>query len=274
MSTNLIRTANLSSDAEGGWNPATFYGHHVVLAPMFAIHLAAQVQASRGEAHGGQRWEWIKPTVALEAAPTIWSMTGRWNARRPVTMTNADLEASIERDVPALARLLNRHGVRCLRDVALAKPTQYRSLTRSIHAAVLRVSQLRKTTQIEPVLGSKVLHHYFPSVVPVFDTRFIRHDVMRSEPYRASIDSWRGRVLFRTAAEAGGQSMLDFHHYFTFCAWQIGEASESAIHATRTKFAKAMAPIAPSAMVKDCESMLWRLDAKIAEYCAVNALKK
>lgn len=268
MSANIIKSANVV----GEWDPATFTGHHVVLAPIFALHAAAGIRRSNGTRGAAFRWEWDSVARTLEALEVIWNMTGRWNARRAVTIRPAPFRKRVLEEVPQVAKALNRAGVACLRDIVELEPRDYNRVTGRIHSAVHRISALRRTKQTEPVLGSKVLHHYFPSVVPVFDTRFIRNSVMRSDPYRSSFDSWKSWLIHEAPAGAGGQSMLDFHRYSTFCAWQIGTASKTALEAARTRFAKAMAHVAPGMMAKDRDSLLWRLDAKIAEYCAVNAV--
>ena len=215
-------------------------------------------------------WEWARKETTLEALEVIWNMTGRWNARRPVTVPRKAFDKCVGEVVPDLAAYLNRQGITCLRDLAELESRPYRAVIARIHRAVERISALRETQHVEPVLGSKVLHHYFPSIVPVFDTRFIRNGVMRTSAYRDSLDvcaEWR---TFSTTDAAGGPSMFDFHGYFAFCAWQIGTASMSALTTTRTQFGRDFRRSAPVSMAANCSSVLWHMDAKIAEYCAVN----
>jgi hypothetical protein len=198
-------------------------------------------------------------------------MTGRWNARRSVTMDRHEFDERVVEVVPSLAEHFNGAGVTCLRDLEGLSERSYRSMTDRIHRAVERISSLRRTKQVEPVLGSKVLHHYFPSIVPVFDTRFIRSSVMRMPAFRDAYDDWREWRIFPEDGYAGGTSMLDFHKYFAFCAWQVGTAAVGSLHRTRARFARGLRHIAPTSMVLDHGSLLWRMDAKIAEYCAVNS---
>lgn len=270
MTWNIIHPSNIGGTWDGAWDPATFWGHHVVLAPMLAIHEGARIHRLRDAECDRFTWEWARTATTREALEVIWNMTGRWNARRPVTVARKLLDRSIATEVPQLAEYLNRNEIRSLLDVAQLEPARYQSALTHIHGAVNRISALRKTTHIEPVLGSKVLHHYFPSVVPVFDTRYIRNGVMKGSTYRDSFKSWEERRIFATADEAGGPSMLDYHDYLAFCAWQLGTARPRALAVTRARFGTAFKTFAPFSVVADRESILWRLDAKIVEYCAVN----
>jgi hypothetical protein len=266
MSKNLIRPGNVT----GKWDPATFWGHHVVLVPMFAIHEAAKINRLRGTIDNVFHWEWAGKAPTLEALEVMWNMTGRWNARRPVTLPRKSFDQCIGEVVPRLADYLNRKEITCLRDLARFDTRSYRAAVVRIHRAVERISALRSNRYVEPVLGSKVLHHYFPSIVPVFDTRFIRNGVMRTSAYRDSLEECGEWRAFSNAQSAGGPSMFDFHGYFAFCAWQVGTAPSSALASTRARFGHAFQQSAPRSMVANRSSVLWRMDAKIAEYCAVN----
>jgi len=265
-SQNLIRPSNLA----GAWDPSTFWGHHVVLAPIFAIHEGARIQRLRRNFDTAFYWEWSRRAATIEALGVIWNMTGRWNARRPVTCSRPAFDKCVGDIVPSLADFFNCRNIAHLADIAQLEEPLYSRVVRRIHWAVASISALRHTRHVEPVLGSKVLHHYFPSIVPVFDTRFIRNGVMRDAPYRESFDGWGEWRVFADEHSAGGPSMLDFHHYFGFCAWQIGTATPKTLGKTRTQFARAFQVSAPTSMVSRRGSVLWCLDAKIAEYCAVN----
>lgn len=266
MAKNLIGQRNLT----GAWDPATFWGHHVVLAPVFGIHEAAKINRLRGTVDNAFNWEWASKATTHEALEVIWNMTGRWNARRPVTLPRKAFDKCVGEVVPRLAAYLNREEITCIRDLARRETRPYRAAVARIHRAVERISALRQTQCVEPVLGSKVLHHYFPSIVPVFDTRFIRNGVMRTSAYRDSLDECAEWRVFSNANAAGGPSMFDFHGYFAFCAWQIGTAPPSILATTRVRFGRAFRQSAPVSMAANPSSILWRMDAKIAEYCAVN----
>ncbi len=266
MPKNLIRPSNLI----GSWDPVTFWGHHVVLAPIFAIHESAKIRRLRGTVDNSFNWEWADKATTLEALEVIWNMTGRWNARRPVSLPREAFDKCVGDIIPRLAAYLNRKEITCLGDLGQLDTRSYRAAVVRIHRAVERISALRQNQHVEPVLGSKVLHHYFPSVVPVFDTRFIRNGVMRTSAYRDSLEECADWYAFSNAESAGGPSMFDFHRYFAFCAWQIGTAPLSALATTRAQFGRAFRQSATVSMGANPSSVLWRMDAKIAEYCAVN----
>lgn len=266
MPKNLIRPSNLI----GVWDPATFWGHHVVLVPVFAIHEAAKINRLRGRVDNAFHWEWASKATTLEALEVMWNMTGRWNARRPVTLPREAFDHCVGEVVPGLAAYFNQKEITCLRDLAQLETRSYRAVVARIHQAVEHISALRSNRYVEPVLGSKVLHHYFPSIVPVFDTRFIRNEVMRTSAYRDSLEECSDWHIFSNAEAAGGPSMFDFHGYFAFCAWQIGTTPKSVLATTRARFGRAFRQSAPVSMAANRSSFLWRMDAKIAEYCAVN----
>ena len=52
MTRNIIHASNIGGTWDGAWDPATFWGHHVVLAPMFAIHEGARIHRLRDIALG------------------------------------------------------------------------------------------------------------------------------------------------------------------------------------------------------------------------------
>jgi hypothetical protein len=56
----------------------------------------------------------------------------------------------------------------------------------ALQTAVHGLSELRPT-EIEPVFGSKVLHHFFPGVVPVYDRQYIRLRVLRLPEFLAFV---------------------------------------------------------------------------------------
>jgi hypothetical protein len=148
MQRNLITPANVV----GSWDPATFHGHHIVLAPLLAIHAAAKLRRLDGRVDDTFHWEWAREARAREPLEVIWNMTGRWNARRSVTMDRHEFDKRVMEEVPSLAEYLNGTEVTCLRDLAGLSERSYRSTTDRIHRAVERISSLRRTKQVEPVL--------------------------------------------------------------------------------------------------------------------------
>ncbi len=100
------------------WAPGEAWGHAVVLAPLLAIHEAQHLRRTSGEVHSSRRghaWEWVDRRSVEEALPVLWHMTGRWKARRVVSVRRATFEEGVAHAIPRLAKKLNQLEVTCLR---------------------------------------------------------------------------------------------------------------------------------------------------------------
>lgn len=247
------------------WKPGEQWGHAIVLGPLLAVHEAHRVRRDMAPSE----WAWMDAGVVAEGLEIIWNMTGRWKARRVVTVKRSRFDAQVKSVVPRVARALNRHGVTCLRDLAHLDTATYRRVVRVLHQAVAVVSSLRPTRRVEPVLGSKVLHHFFPSLVPVFDTAYIRRGVMRTTAYRSMVAKDHRWLVHQDEDSAGGRGLLQFHRYFAFCASEMATIDRRALTTLRHRFGRGFAALAPHALWERSDSLLWKLDAKIAEYCAL-----
>jgi hypothetical protein len=234
------------------------------LAPFFAVHTAYQLRRGTGDP-----WPWDRPAVA-ECVGAAWNMTGRWQARRVVTLSRDKFDEAVLDAVPRLAKALNTAGVSCLRDLGQLSSNKYRRVVQATQRAVEDLSRLRRTAEVEPVFGSKVLHHFFPSVVPVYDRQYIRFGVLRlpafSEFVEADTEGW---LLWSRPDDVGGARMLEFHHYFAFCAAEVDAVTPEVLAAVREQFGESFADLAPRRMATDDAGLVWRLDAKLAEYCLV-----
>lgn len=259
---NVLTSANLSRY----WVPEQAWGHALVLGPMLALHEALRLKRLEGYQAAPFKWEWSERRAIDETLAVIWNMTGRWKARRAVTVQRESFDTVTSNVVPRLSSFLNKEGVVSLWDLAQADDQKYSRVVARLHHAVMHISRVRTTVQTEPVLGSKVLHHFFPSIIPVFDTALVRNGVMRTRAFQALLVASHDWLIYRTADEASGHSMLDFHRYFAVCA-QFGSRSDALVQKLRSQLGKGFAHIAPQRMVYDDQSLLWRLDAKIAEYC-------
>jgi hypothetical protein len=257
---SIITLSNLTAH----WTPSADSDHAMSLAPFFAVHAAYHVRHRTDKP-----WPWRRSAVA-ECLGAAWNMTGRWQARRVVTVARDKFDAAVLEVVPRLARALNGVGVSCLRDLGKLSPASYRRAVLSVQGAVGELSRLRSTAEVEPVFGSKVLHHFFPSVVPVYDRQYIRLAVLRlpsfSEFVQADADGW---LLFSPADKESGVRMLEYHRYFAFCAAKVDHASTATLAVVRQQFGEGFADLAPKRMVDDKTALIWRLDAKLAEYCLV-----
>jgi hypothetical protein len=258
------------------WRPEGAWGHTTALAVPFAVHAACREYRTGGERESGPfLWEWTDRRATEEALSAIWRMTGRWQARRAITMTRKRFDARVLDVVPRMAARLNTMEVRSLGDLGSMGGPRYRRAMVVIHDAVAAISALRGTQVVEPVLGSKVLHHYFPSVVPVFDTALVRHGIMRTSAFRrfVRVDE-EGWLLHHDAREAGGSAMLEYHRYIAFAAAEIARAPSFVLRRLRARFGRAFRRLAPTAAVDDVRGVLWHLDAKLAEYCLLGEAVK
>jgi hypothetical protein len=256
------------------WIPKQAWVHGMVLGPMLSLHDALRLKRLKGGSVPGFRWEWTDCPGVEKTLAVIWSMTGCWKARRAVTVRREEFEEVTAEVVPRLSRFLNRQGICSLWDLADTDTRTYARVVSTVHEAVACISRVRPTRETEPVFGSKVLHHFFPSVVPVFDTALIRNGVMRTVPFREFVKGDNEWITYGSVSDAGGGAMLEFHHYFAMCAQLGGSNHPSIVKNLRKRLGNGFRSIAPVRMVDDKKSLLWRLDAKVAEYCLTGQAHK
>ena len=67
--------------------------------------------------------------------------------------------------------------------------------------------------------------------------------------------------------------MLEFHQYFALCAY-IGSRPAKDLNRVRYRFGMGLRKVAPVGMDENPQSLLWFLDAKIAEYCLLGQAAK
>lgn len=270
MTINVLSARNLTRY----WVPKLAWGHAMVLGPMLALHDAVRLWRLEGANEPGFRWEWTESTGVEKTLAVIWSMTGSWKARRAVTVQREKFEEVTTDVVPRLSRCFNRNKVRSLWDLVNKDMRTYGRIVSNIQEAVAQLSRIRGTREPEPVFGSKVLHHFFPSVVPVFDTALIRNGVLRTAWMRQFAKSDSEWIIYRSAEDAGGGPMLEFHRYLAMCA-QLGDGKDTIVIETlRRRMGNGFRSVAPARMVVDQDSILWRLDAKVTEYCLIGQAYK
>ena len=239
------------------------------LAPFFAVH------AKHAHDFDGGVWFWDSGRAVEETSASVWDMLAKWQALRAVKVDRRRFEGGIVAPVQRLSRLLDREGLCSLHDVADLDVRDRRRVLREIHAAVMDVSALKPTKAAEPMFGSKVLHHYFPSVVPVFDTAMVRRGVLRLHAFRAfAANGGREWHAFDDATEAGGSAAFEFDQYMAFCLAQLHGASSKALDGTRSAFAKDVRHFVPTGLWEDQESFVHALDAKVAEFCLLGQAKR
>ncbi|MBI3271460.1 MAG: hypothetical protein HYZ53_20890 [Planctomycetes bacterium] len=212
-------------------------------------------------------WPWTDARAVRSCVDAAWDMLGRWQARRGVVVNLVNFRRAAPLPIMALAATLNRRRVTCMADLLALPPEPYAEVVTAIHQAVYCISLIKPTKIVQPVFGSKVLHHFFPSVVPVFDAAKVAHGVMRLPDF-ALFRHHGGQpwVLWQNEAEARGPRMLEFHLYFAFCVAQIDAAGPARLASVRRRLGRAWRPFAPPALARNKNSLLWKLDAKAAEF--------
>lgn len=220
-------------------------------------------------AHPERRpWHWVDATAVEACLDAAWDMLGKWQARRAVQVDQSAFVRLVPAPIQRLASVLNRHEVDCLRTLSEHEGMVREAVSRAVFRTVEEISRIKPTKVLAPMFGSKVAHHYFPSIVPVFDDAKIRKMLMCSSTWdRTMQDS--ARVWRRHVDRAGpcDPAMVDFQQYFAFCATQIEEAPGQQLWAAREALSTRCGRFAPPMLRTDQKSLLWRLDAKIAEFC-------
>lgn len=238
------------------------------LGPFLVAH--AQ-HAQRSDA----RWPWTRRAAVEPLLDEAWAMLGRWQARRAVAVKRSRFDREAVAPIQRLARVLNEHEVGDLHELAIRRDASVRAVSRAVLDAVESVSRIKPTSALKPMFGSKVLHHYFPSVVPVFDDAVIRKRLMPSRDFRAFEDLPDERWATHVRGSRGCEGELDeYARYFTYLVARVGGLSSRSLRRVRVAFGEAIRTPLPPEVVKAKGGLLWRLDAKVAEFCACGAARR
>ncbi|MBI3269015.1 MAG: hypothetical protein HYZ53_08330 [Planctomycetes bacterium] len=233
------------------------------LQPFLAFHKCPL----HGRPHLGP-WPWTDAQAVRRCLDAAWDMLGKWQARRGVIVDPAAFRRAAPGPILALAAVLNSRRISCMTDLVKLPPEGRPPIVRAIHQAVVAVSAIKPTKVVQPVFGSKVLHHFFPSVVPVFDTAKVRDGVLRLPDFVAFLRTdnctW---LLWHDEIAAQGPRMLEFHRYFAFCLAQLHATPARRLASIRGKLARAWQAACPPPLAENKNSVLWKLDAKAAEFC-------
>lgn len=244
----------LSLEAYGAW-----------FAPYFAVSAKyAMRSAVDGNVAWDGDWTWTNEDAVGECLASTWDMLGAWNARRGAEVSRRSFEQNTPAAVRRLALCFNRHEVRSMHDLGQLEARAYEKVMGELVEAVLTLSSAKKTAAVEPMFGSKIAHHYFPSIVPVFDTAMVRNGVLRTSAY-AAFEEGDGEGWVPATVASDGK---EFAGYIGFLAAQVAEADKDDLAKVREAFGDAISPCAPMAMITSRRSVIWRLDAKLAEACA------
>lgn len=215
------------------------------------------------------QWVWDNPGAAESCLDAVWSMTGKWRARRGARtpISRKLFDKVVTRQVRELADVLNAFDVNSLHAFKDLDPADIRKVVGHVLTAVIKVSKVKKNKVLNPMFGSKVLHHYFPGIVPIYDTAYLRNKALRKALFtqfasEGGDGGWL-KLLPRRRRDLGN-NVKSFELYLMWCAAQLAEAPDTRIAAARRTFVRASG-ISTTGIAKS--SPLWHLDARIAEIC-------
>jgi hypothetical protein len=225
--------------------------HCRYLLPFLAIHEAAR---SKSE-DKNKIWFWDEDNAIEKCIKILDCLLGEWGAKRPSgkdkTKKNKRIESenfinTIKPYVKKLTRIFNEYNIISLKDIANLKSEDRDEIRRTIINYVSKISEVKVKKgrgSVSATLGSKTLHHFFPSVIPVYDNRMIN----------------------RTAKQKS------YDKYLNNCIEEVKRSRS--LKQVRRKIAKdyIRTELIPYNLIKNKRSILYRLDAKLAEYCLVGA---
>lgn len=213
-------------------------------------------------------WAWLNTRVVDRAFESIWQLTGEWQARRGARLSSKHImRRIIIEEIISLAEMLNGNNINSLRSLNRFSIAKRRDVIFRISRSMLRISLLKKTKIPQPMLGSKILHHFFPTIVPVFDDVYISKRVLKVPQIHKFISS-EDTFFFSEKKHA---RIVEYQGYHRFCSSQICQLPEEDLKRIRAKYGEMVADMFPHRMYQNKKSNLWKLDAKIAEYCLVGA---
>lgn len=241
----------------------------IYLAPFFAIH-ETEREKDNLNAKETPIWMWYKKRTIDKCQELIWQILGEWGARRRKTIKNPEkFHEEVVYSVTKLANLFNRFKIITLRDMGKLNQNKYEKILSEILEAIMWISKKRHTKKVQPVLGSKVIHHFFPTIIPVYDDKMISKRVLKLNSFKEFINNDQDGWVFK---DYGKQTRLqEYHYYFAYCTQQICDTHCHDLNKIRNIFAEKYKRLSPYSYAKNKKNILWALDAKIAEYCLIGA---
>jgi len=223
--------------------------HCRYLLPFLAIHEAAR---SKSE-DKNKIWFWDEDNAIEKCIKILDCLLGEWRAKRPSgkgkTKKNKRIESenfinTIKPYVKKLTRKFNKYNIISLKDIANLKSEDRDEIRRTIINYVSKISEVKVKKgrgSVSATLGAKTLHHFFPSVIPVYDQDVIHND----------------------------SEQKDYEEYLNNCIEGISKSRS--LKQVRCKIAKdyIRTELIPYNLIKNKRSILYRLDAKLAEYCLI-----
>jgi len=250
--------------------------HAADLAPFFAIQEAERAKDIPKEKNP-KIWMWDNERTVNKCQQIVWQLTIDWKAWRPVPIKNPEkfnpkmFHEEVIRCVTKLATVFNKYRITALRDLKSCDRDKYKKIVSHIEDGIMCISKTKPTKKVvQPMIGSKVMHHFFPTIVPVFDNAWISSRVLRLRSFKDFLKSKGHGWILKDYGEP--PRMQEYHHYLAYCAQQICDTNKHDLDDLRQEIAKLYIDVFPYSLVKNGKrSLMWKLDGKLAEYCLVGA---
>lgn len=243
--------------------------HALYLAPFFAIQEAERTRVDQ-KGKDTPIWMWNREKTVVKFQEIVWQLTGEWGARRKIMIKNREkFHEIVTQCVIILANFFNKNGIIALRDMRNFDKYKNQKIVSKIEENIALISKTRPTKKVQPILGSKVIHHFFPSIVPVYDDKMISQSVLKLKSFIEFQNNNQDGWIFKDYKNE--TRLQEYHCYFVYCAQQICDANNSNINELRNAIAKLYKNLSPYILFNNKQSILWKLDAKIAEYCLIGA---
>ena len=223
--------------------------HCRYLLPFLAIHEAARSKSK----DKNKIWFWDEDNAIEKCIPILDRVINEWKAFRAgkgrseskKKNFNTNVHKKTKNYVKMLTEIFNEYKITSLYDIVNIKSKERRNyITNCIISCVSKISEVKVKKgrgAVSATLGAKTLHHFFPSVIPVYDQDVIHND----------------------------SEQKDYEEYLNNCIEEVNRSKS--LKQVRRKIAKdyIRTELIPYNLIKNKRSILYRLDAKLAEYCLI-----
>jgi len=123
------------------------------------------------------------------AIDLVLSSLKAWQAFRPESSRKIVNRLSEELPVIILKfqNRMKQMGIKKAWEINKLNYNQFRNTIRMISYSVSEISSFKSTKT--PMLGSKIMHHFFPEIFPVWDTAWIKNKALKKENFRSNYES-------------------------------------------------------------------------------------
>ena len=222
--------------------------HCRYLLPFLAIHEAAKSKSK----DKNKIWFWDEDNAIEKCLPILGRVIIEWKAFRAGIGRSeskkknfwTNIHNKTENYVKKLTRIFNEYNILSLKDIVNLKSKDRDEIRQTIIDYVSKISEVKvkkRRGSISATLGAKTLHHFFPSVIPVYDDKMINKKAKQKS----------------------------YDKYLNNCIEGISKSRS--LKQVRCKIAKdyIRTELIPYNLIKNKRSILYRLDAKLAEYCLI-----